>query len=1075
MQIIKSLANNFSIQELEGLKNEWGTIRAILERNKQGKFKKVCKVMVVGEARTGKTSLVRSLNNKPFNENQSVTNVIEISDFSSTSKSFRNEVEMKIFDFGGQDIFNFIHPLFQSSQQCIAILVVNQYTQSLERMKEQITFLKNFHQSEILVVATSFNEEEVEGEKKSQRIDQDHKLNERDIESLGILKDRFVAISNKEKKGIEQVVKAIEQLSELKTIGWGLSSRGDCLRHHLTLMQDKYPVIPNFKGELETECDHNHLQSFSNDLVILENSGWIFTFTRNSSLSVIHEKLIVQILQGLFTIDMHIKKGVLTNRLLVDGLMSEINFKKYCNKVYQANSRNAAGESEMREAWEIVADLISSFSICHRIGKRESKGIMPHILFPSLLPTFNEAKHTMWDNLQLQEKRRVTRKLIVAEKYGDKRKVMDFIFPRLMIKMWNEVVDVKLCFQDKFVLRGDATPDDFSQEVRNMKNFMIVSRTENQEIKVERFGECFGRMFQLEEDFDSLFLEFRKCFGVTLSSRESGKNFELRMECSVCEEYLPQTVFKFYNFEAVCEWIGEKQYCKGCNRKHLQVEIIENPSDLARIFYLLKKFGKSTNKVEEELGDFVNFPRNQITVADKVHNKFLKGKKFAHLKIQRKLRQVSAKEAIFQCCFQEMEDSEVMVSKYFHCRMIDYTMTIEPKFEEHLECKHFEELLREIQGNRWEYSSFTKSVEQFKSKSGHLQVSNSSSCVATFTSKFEELKKWMNSDFYDLFSKELKRTVKQLDGMATSLEKVKSVLEMMNKICMLISRANTMEAMKTLRLQTNALQSKKGAMFSEVALHSFDDVFVEVHSHPPKPVIVDLMNIFDSPVDYRPSLHVYFRVEIQQKLFLFLQICRAVAELKSMRIVHRNITQNNTVVHSRSNWVCLSSSGFGMAIKCPTDEMILSPSEHKALCGARIPPPELNKPGAIKMDKFDVHSLGLMLEELINSLVISCMESEFLHKVQKRMVCEYEERMSIEEVIGVVEWMLFAKDPHGGLSTYEGIYLPTAKIWDSLSDQEILEKQKRLLLTGIGKGGRFSMGEMMEIHFMLTFSLAKKK
>ena len=484
-----------SIQELYGLAREEESVEAILERNKQGKNKKVCKVIVVGEARTGKTSLVRSLNNQPFDEHQSITNVIEISDFTPTSKQSldnNNEVEMKIFDFGGQEIFNFIHPLFQSSQQCIVILVVNQCTQSFERMKEQIEFLQNFHQSDILVVSTSFCEQE-QGNRKI-RIDSDRWLNERDIEGLGIGKGRFVAISNKERKGIEQVVTAMQEMSKLRTIGWSLSDRGDCLRQHLTSMQEKHPVICDIKGKLATGC-HNHPDTFEKDLMLLEKSGWIFSHG-NASISVIQKNLIVKMLQGLFTIDMHFKKGVLSTSLLVNGMISEADFKRYFEKLCQPISRNAADESKMQESWEIVADLISRFSICHRISNRRSKGIMPYILFPSLLPTFINSDQTMWDNLNVKEKAKkgVTRKLIVAGKYGDKRKVMDFIFPRLMIKMWNEVVDVKLCCQDTFVVRGDATPDDFSQEVGNMKNLMIVSRTDNEAIKLERVGNCFGRI-----------------------------------------------------------------------------------------------------------------------------------------------------------------------------------------------------------------------------------------------------------------------------------------------------------------------------------------------------------------------------------------------------------------------------------------------------------------------------------------------------------------------------------------------------------------------------------------------------
>ena len=51
-------------------------------------------------------------------------------------------------------------------------------------------------------------------------------------------------------------------------------------------------------------------------------------------------------------------------------------------------------------------------------------------------------------------------------------------------------------------------------------------------------------------------------------------------------------------------------------------------------------------------------------------------------------------------------------------------------------------------------------------------------------------------------------------------------------------------------------------------------------------------------------------------------------------------------MHARSE-AQVSASGFGMAIECPTDEMILSPSEHKGLCGVPIAPPELQESGAI--------------------------------------------------------------------------------------------------------------------------------
>ena len=1121
--MIRCLANNLSILKVEGL---WGehnansTLAAILERNKNSQCKKVCKVMLVGEARTGKTSLVRSLNYLPFDENQSITNAIEISDFSQQSKQqINNDVEMKIFDFGGQEIFHFIHPLFQSSQQCIVILVVNQYTQSLARIKEQIDFLKNFHHTEILVVSTCFSDEENEDKlseqaanEKSERrkIDREQLLTETEIQTLGISKSRFVRISNKEGMGIEGVVQAIKEMSKLQTIGWSLSGRGDCLREYLESRQAICPVIANFRGELIIGCDHDHKDTFRKDLMILEKSGWLFTFSQNAQntdcdppLSVIHKKLIVRLLQELFTIDMHHKQGVLPTTLLVNGLITENSFKKYFNRAYKQMSGNRPPKSEMGASWEIVANLISNFSICHRISKRETKRIIPCILFPSLLPTFAEVGgQGLWNSLKKERKKSVTRKLIISGNYGDKRKVMDFIFPRLMIKMWNTVVDVKLCCRDKFVLRGDGSPEeDFSQELRKLKNFMIVSRT-GQEIILERFGECFGRMYELEEQFDRLFVDFRKCFCLILSSKQSKtKNFDIFLECSACAREIRSSVLcNLNNLDEVCEWVGDQQVCEGCNKKRRAVETIENLSELARVFYLLKKFGKSTKKVEEELGDFVNYPRNQITVADKEHRNFLKGKKLKHLKIQRKLQQISAKEAVFQCCFRAKK-SEVMVSKYLNCRMIDYSATVERAIEneDSREYKLFEEFLLELKGNRCVYSSFAKSVEQFKSKIEASQVpeGNLSRNIVKFFAKFEKLKNGMSSNSNDLFSKELKKLLKAAEEITTTQGKVDSALAMMTKLCMLVSRANGLEIMKELRVQRNSLQPKKGAVFSEVALHSFEDIFVEDNTdlNHPKPVIVDLMNIFDGPVHFSPFLmqlytrdDVRFGAEVSDRLLLFLQICYGVEELKNLGIVHRCLTLKNTVILARSKWVCLSASGFGLAIKCPTEEMVLAPDEHKGLCGAPVPPPELqDSSDPIKMDKFDVHSLGLILKELIDSFCITDYSGkeektevmEFLKKVQKRMICKYSERMSIEEVIAVIEWILYSKNPLG-IYKFKGTSLATASLWD-LDSEDVQKsrflagKQKSIVFAGIGQGRRFSIEEMMEIRFIFTFTWKKSK
>src|SRR3990167_195925 len=140
-------------------------IEAICERNKQQQFKKVVKILVVGEARVGKTSFVKSLKDEKFEQQQSITRVTEVSSIQWQHKEGDKglEVESKVFDFGGQEIFNFIHPIFQTSQHAIVVLVVNIFApnqekqiENLEEIKNQIANLKSFYE-EILLALTCFD------------------------------------------------------------------------------------------------------------------------------------------------------------------------------------------------------------------------------------------------------------------------------------------------------------------------------------------------------------------------------------------------------------------------------------------------------------------------------------------------------------------------------------------------------------------------------------------------------------------------------------------------------------------------------------------------------------------------------------------------------------------------------------------------------------------------------------------------------------------------------------------------------------------------------------------------------
>src|SRR3990167_2948939 len=180
----------------------------------------------------------------------------------------------------------------------------------------------------------------------------------------------------------------------------------------------------------------------------------------------------------------------------------------------------------------------------------------------------------------------------------------------------------------------------------------------------------------------------------------------------------------------------------------------------------------------------------------------------------------------------------------------------------------------------------------------------------------------------------------------------------------------------------------------------------------------------------------------------------------------------------------LAISAFGYSIKCPNKEMILSREEHKGACGVSVRPPEMDSPSSsIKMDKFDVHSLGLILTEVIDSILVTSRNDdqketiavlELLKTLQGYMECEYEKRFTIHQVIGVFEWLLFSSNEYDFIQM-EKVLSGTEEIWQCKNVHDISDLQKSIIINAINGDHLFSLEEMVEIEFIFTFTSKKKK
>jgi GTPase SAR1 family protein len=97
--------------------NAWPAVRAYLEELAQGKvINERVKIIVVGNGRVGKTSLLRRLRGEPFNKHEPYTHGIRLG---SLDKSKLPDVrtpglQAQVWDFGGQEIFYATHQFFLS-------------------------------------------------------------------------------------------------------------------------------------------------------------------------------------------------------------------------------------------------------------------------------------------------------------------------------------------------------------------------------------------------------------------------------------------------------------------------------------------------------------------------------------------------------------------------------------------------------------------------------------------------------------------------------------------------------------------------------------------------------------------------------------------------------------------------------------------------------------------------------------------------------------------------------------------------------------------------------------------------
>ncbi|KAK8882577.1 hypothetical protein M9Y10_045219 [Tritrichomonas musculus] len=121
---------------------------------KSSKFISPRKVILLGDANVGKTSLIHAYQRKELPEISTVScNILNV-----TVKYMEQPIPLNIWDTAGQEIFNSITPLFYQSCSC-AILVYDQHDpNSFEKMKILYKTASDDYSVEHFIVAANKND-----------------------------------------------------------------------------------------------------------------------------------------------------------------------------------------------------------------------------------------------------------------------------------------------------------------------------------------------------------------------------------------------------------------------------------------------------------------------------------------------------------------------------------------------------------------------------------------------------------------------------------------------------------------------------------------------------------------------------------------------------------------------------------------------------------------------------------------------------------------------------------------------------------------------------------------------------
>ena len=332
------------------------------------------KVILVGEGKVGKTSLVNRLMDNEFNTKEDQTKGIEIRRWPIQLEN--EEINLNVWDFGGQEIMHATHQFFLTKRSIYVLVLDSRQSAEANRLEYWLRMIQSFGgDSPVIVVCNQYDQQAMD-------------LNWKGLKAkYPFILDFVRQASCKENIGIEEVrdkiQNAVTDLPHIKDLvpqTWfhvkdnleGQKENGlDCLSI------DKYRNLCESKL-VTKETDQDLLVNFLNDLGVMLHYG---DHQVLCDLNILNPQWVTQ---GVYAIINH--PDLLRKR---DGIVTLADLANILDKErYPAHRRR------------FIADMMCKFELCYSFSESQNDTYM----VPSLLSE-NEQDTGAWDGaLGLQYK-----------------------------------------------------------------------------------------------------------------------------------------------------------------------------------------------------------------------------------------------------------------------------------------------------------------------------------------------------------------------------------------------------------------------------------------------------------------------------------------------------------------------------------------------------------------------------------------------------------------------------------------------------------------------------------------------